>query len=312
MSERREQMLALHVRPPRARAGAGGRIRRRRDRHLDLDPARSTDPGWRRALVGDGVAPAARRSRPGRSAAAALPSSGPTPTSCSSSTPPGAWRPTTTTAPSLGSSVSATTCWRSPTSSPVRRSPWSRGTRRLASSCRGRPIVGPSTRRSQLLRQEWTQYAKGTRLDEALPTMRQLLPRSGPDGGYDIVFFLSDGEQTEQPAPQSFERLDEAVAGGAVLGYGTAEGARMHVYVGRDENPELYIHDYDSRHRRRVADRRSRTSTRSLTRWGSSTPIALRRPTSTRSPTRRPDRSAPSTPVSATPCAASTGCLRSA
>ena len=98
----------------------------------------------------------------------------------------------------------------------------------------------------ELLRQEWTQYAKGTRLDEALPTMRQLLPRSGSDGGYDIVFFLSDGEHTEQPAPQSFQRLHDIVAGGAVLGYGTAEGAKMHVYVGRGEDPELYIHDYDT------------------------------------------------------------------
>ena len=97
-----------------------------------------------------------------------------------------------------------------------------------------------------LLRQEWTQYAKGTRLDEALPTVRQLVPRSGPDGGYDIVFYLSDGEHNVQPPPQSFERLGEAVAGGAVLGYGTAGGARMHVYVGRDENPELYIHDYET------------------------------------------------------------------
>ena len=30
---------------------------------------------------------------------------------------------------------------------------------------------------ARLLRQEWTQYAQGTRLDEPLPTMRQLLPR---------------------------------------------------------------------------------------------------------------------------------------
>jgi Ca-activated chloride channel family protein len=97
-----------------------------------------------------------------------------------------------------------------------------------------------------LLRQEWTQYAQGTRLDEALPTMRRLLPRSGPGGGYDLVFFLSDGEHTEQPPPQSFERLDPAVAGGAVLGYGTTDGARMHVYVGRDEDPTLFIHDYET------------------------------------------------------------------
>jgi Ca-activated chloride channel family protein len=99
---------------------------------------------------------------------------------------------------------------------------------------------------ARLLRQEWTQYAQGTRLDEPLPTMRQLLPRAGPDGGYDVVFFFSDGEQTVRPAPQSFARLDPAVAGGAVLGYGTDDGARMHVYVGHDETADLFIHDYDT------------------------------------------------------------------
>jgi Ca-activated chloride channel family protein len=76
--------------------------------------------------------------------------------------------------------------------------------------------------------------------------MRQLLPRAGPDGGYDVVFLLTDGEQTVQPAPRSFARLDPAVAGGAVLGYGTEDGARMRVYVGRDQTATLYIHDYDS------------------------------------------------------------------
>jgi Ca-activated chloride channel family protein len=98
----------------------------------------------------------------------------------------------------------------------------------------------------QLLRQEWTQYAQGTRLDEPIAMMRELLPRSGPHGGYDIVFYLSDGEHNLRPAPQSFERLNPTVAGGAVLGYGTTEGARMNVYVGRDEDPVLYIHDYDT------------------------------------------------------------------
>jgi Ca-activated chloride channel family protein len=98
---------------------------------------------------------------------------------------------------------------------------------------------------AQLLRQEWTQYAQGTRLDEPIPAIRQLLPRSGPGGGYEIVFFLTDGEQTVRPAPQSFERFDEIVAGGAVLGYGTERGGRMQVYLGRDEATELYIHDYE-------------------------------------------------------------------
>jgi Ca-activated chloride channel family protein len=31
-----------------------------------------------------------------------------------------------------------------------------------------------------------------------------------------------------------------------VLGYGTDDGARMHVYVGHDETADLYIYDYDS------------------------------------------------------------------
>jgi Ca-activated chloride channel family protein len=96
---------------------------------------------------------------------------------------------------------------------------------------------------TQLLRQEWTLYAQGTRLDEPLPTMREVLPRAGPSRGYDVVFFLSDGEQTEQPAPQSFEPLGDIVAGGAVLGYGTTDGATMHVYIGHDEDPEQYITD---------------------------------------------------------------------
>jgi Ca-activated chloride channel family protein len=99
---------------------------------------------------------------------------------------------------------------------------------------------------TQLLRQEWSLYAQGTRLDEPLATMRDVLPRAGADRGYDVIFFLSDGEQTERPAPQSFEPLGDVVAGGAVLGYGTTDGARMHVYIGHDEDPEEYIADVET------------------------------------------------------------------
>jgi Ca-activated chloride channel family protein len=99
---------------------------------------------------------------------------------------------------------------------------------------------------AQLLRQEWTQYAQGTRLDEPLATMQQLLPRAAGGGGYDLVFFLSDGEQTEDPPPRSFTGLDDDVDGGAVLGYGTSDGAPMRVYIGREEVPDLFIHDYET------------------------------------------------------------------
>jgi Ca-activated chloride channel family protein len=97
-----------------------------------------------------------------------------------------------------------------------------------------------------LLRQEWTLYAAGSRLDEPQATMRRSLPRATSDGGYDVVFFLSDGEHTERPAAQSFEVLADDVTGGAVLGYGTTDGARMRVYIGRDEEPDQFIHDYET------------------------------------------------------------------
>lgn len=97
-----------------------------------------------------------------------------------------------------------------------------------------------------LLRQERTLYAAGSRLDEPLAMMRQALPRATSEGGYDVVFFLSDGEHTETPVAQSFDALSDEVSGGAVLGYGTTDGARMRVYIGRDEEPDQFIHDYET------------------------------------------------------------------
>ena len=66
----------------------------------------------------------------------------------------------------------------------------------------------------ELLRQERTLYAQGHAARRAVADDAQLLPRSGPGGGYDIVFFLCDGEQTEQPPPQSFDRLDTSSTAG--------------------------------------------------------------------------------------------------
>lgn len=48
-----------------------------------------------------------------------------------------------------------------------------------------------------------------------------------------MVFYLGDGEQTASQEPESFESSARFVDGGAVLGYGTAEGGPMKRTTGR-------------------------------------------------------------------------------
>lgn len=61
-----------------------------------------------------------------------------------------------------------------------------------------------------------------------------------------LVFYLGDGEQTSAKAPESFASDTDLVDGGAVLGYGTAAGAKMResTYDGTQEGP--YIIDPSS------------------------------------------------------------------
>ncbi|MGF3057391.1 vWA domain-containing protein [Microbacterium sp. YY-01] len=56
-----------------------------------------------------------------------------------------------------------------------------------------------------------------------------------------MVFYLGDGEQTVSKSPESFERSAQHISGGAVLGYGTAEGGRMAVTSGRWGSDDEYI-----------------------------------------------------------------------
>lgn len=43
-----------------------------------------------------------------------------------------------------------------------------------------------------------------------------------------IVFYFGDGEQTADKPVESFERLKPFISGGAILGYGTESGGKMH------------------------------------------------------------------------------------
>ncbi len=111
-----------------------------------------------------------------------------------------------------------------------------------------------------VIRQERAVYSRGSRLAVPVATIDQQIPRSasGDDERHTVVFLFSDGEETaatgeaapsltEQaatlfgegpaagpPEAGSYAELAGSVDDGAVLGYGTAAGAPMREFVGRD------------------------------------------------------------------------------
>jgi Ca-activated chloride channel family protein len=65
-----------------------------------------------------------------------------------------------------------------------------------------------------------------------------------------IVYYLGDGEQTSAERPRPLGMEQSLVDGGAVLGYGTAEGGRMRENTGSDNSSETsYIQDRSSESR---------------------------------------------------------------
>ena len=91
-----------------------------------------------------------------------------------------------------------------------------------------------------VLRQEVTTYSRGSSIDEAVPDLEQLLQDArelAPDQRR-VLFYLGDGEQTSDLPPATFEPLAPYLEGGAVLGYGTADGGRMQQFFG--ENPTQF------------------------------------------------------------------------
>ena len=85
-----------------------------------------------------------------------------------------------------------------------------------------------------VLRQEITTYSRGSSIDAAVPVLETLLADAkalNPDQRR-VLFYLGDGEQTADIEPGSFDALAPYLEGGAVLGYGTAEGGRMQEFFG--------------------------------------------------------------------------------
>lgn len=101
----------------------------------------------------------------------------------------------------------------------------------------------------QSLSGEATLYATGTAFDDVLSYLEKTLKRD--NNHFQIVFFISDGEITQDKDLGSYPRLKEYIDSGAVLGYGTTTGGVMHAYafLGDDELEEVYYYDenYDRR-----------------------------------------------------------------
>ncbi|MCK6211293.1 VWA domain-containing protein [Georgenia sp. EYE_87] len=95
---------------------------------------------------------------------------------------------------------------------------------------------------AETLRQEITWYSAGSTIDRPAATLTQTLEAAAERNPANVrlVFFLSDGENTDgdnssaTPQEGAYAHLDPLVDGGAVLGYGTAEGGRMRSYDGTD------------------------------------------------------------------------------
>lgn len=85
-----------------------------------------------------------------------------------------------------------------------------------------------------VLKQEVTTFSRGSSIDEPVALLGTLLAEAeelNPDQRR-VLFYLGDGEQTSGLAPGSFESLAPYLSGGAVLGYGTAQGGRMQEFLG--------------------------------------------------------------------------------
>lgn len=89
---------------------------------------------------------------------------------------------------------------------------------------------------TDVLEPQVTAYAKGSSITAARHVLAERLAaarKSHPDRPR-LVYYLGDGEQTSAKAPEAMGLEDGLVAGGAVLGYGTAGGGRMRENTGEE------------------------------------------------------------------------------
>ncbi len=85
---------------------------------------------------------------------------------------------------------------------------------------------------ARTMNQEITIYSSGSNLNRVISDLTILLERGRENNPLNkqFVFIMSDGENTSDEPRAEFTHLASLVDGGAVLGYGTTEGARMKRY----------------------------------------------------------------------------------
>ena len=102
-------------------------------------------------------------------------------------------------------------------------------------------------------------YATGSSLNTAYEDMEKLLKSSEKkEGRQTYLFFISDGEITDDSELRSFHDLAALTDGGAVLGYGTAEGGKMsdgryHSYVTDPDTWQAAVSCIDEDNLRKIA-----------------------------------------------------------
>lgn len=88
-------------------------------------------------------------------------------------------------------------------------------------------------------------HAKGSSLNIVLEDMiKQLESSNKEEDRVSILFFISDGEITNEDKLKSFSSAKKFVENGGILGYGTDKGGKMKV---KDyDNKDTYLEDYTS------------------------------------------------------------------
>ena len=102
-------------------------------------------------------------------------------------------------------------------------------------------------------------YANGSSLNTPYEDMEKLLQSSAKkEDGKTYLFFISDGEITDDSALRSFSDLSGLIDGGAVLGYGTEAGGRMaesryYSYLRDPDTYEAAVSHLDESNLRQIA-----------------------------------------------------------
>lgn len=90
---------------------------------------------------------------------------------------------------------------------------------------------------------EPTAYSRGSNVDRPVDALRSAVSeaaREDPES-FVLVYFLSDGENTDGQESETFSAAAQFIDGGGVLGYGTAAGGPMRATGGADDG--TYITD---------------------------------------------------------------------